>query len=73
MRNADYRALLRHIRVYETFFEIFSQHLIGRIPITDVAHREEKNGGRKEVLEKASANDVATFDRGLREPIGGTV
>lgn len=44
-----------------------------RIPITDVEHQEEKNGGRSEVVEKASADNVAKFDKELREPIGGIV
>jgi len=38
-----------------------------------VEHQEEKNGGRSEVVEKASADNVAKFDKELREPIGGIV
>jgi hypothetical protein len=31
----------------------------------------EKNGRRKEVVEKESVDNAAKFDRELREPIGG--
>ena len=57
--------------LWNLILRYFHNTWLVRIPITDVVHRVEKNGGRKEVVEKESVDNAAKFDRELREPIGG--